>query len=76
MEPIICTEPMDMVHTDYVSMEVTMGVKEKPVVKNVLVIKDHLYVTPRHTSQTIILHTRWHMYCTTSSSRYLGSLNN
>ena len=41
MEPILCTEPLDLVHIDYVSMEVTMGMKEKPVVKNVLVIEDH-----------------------------------
>ena len=41
MEPILCTEPLDLVHIDYVSMEVTVGVTEKPVVKNVLVIKDH-----------------------------------
>ena len=41
MEPIICTEPLDLVHIDYVSMEVTVGMKEKPVVKNVLVVEDH-----------------------------------
>ena len=58
MEPIICTEPMDLVHTDYVSIEVTMGVKEKPVMKNVLVIEDHLirytqaYITNNHTART------------------------
>ena len=28
MEPILCTEPLDLVHIDYVSMEVTVGVKE------------------------------------------------
>ena len=58
MEPIICTEPMDLVHTDYVSMEVTMGVKEKPVMKNVLVTEDHFicytqaYITNNHTACT------------------------
>ena len=58
MEPILCTEPLDLVHIDYVSMEVTMGVKEKPVVKNVLVVKDHftrytqVYVTNNHTTRT------------------------
>ena len=36
MEPILCTEPLDLVHIDYVSMEVTVGVKEKLVIKNVL----------------------------------------
>ena len=42
MEPILCTELLDLVHIDYVSMEVTVvGVKEKPVVKNILVVEDH-----------------------------------
>ena len=55
MEPILCTEPLDLVHIDYVSMEITMGVKEKMVIKNVLV-KDHFtrytqaYVTNNHTT--------------------------
>ena len=58
LEPILCTEPLDLVHIDYVSMEVTVGVKEKPVMKNVLVIKDHFthytqaYVTNNHTAHT------------------------
>ena len=59
MEPILCTEPLDLVHIDYVSMEVTMGIKEKPVVKNVLVVEDHFthytqaYVTNNHTVRTM-----------------------
>ena len=58
MEPILCTEPLDLVHIDYVSMEVTMDVKEKPVFKNVLVVEDHftrytqVYVTNNHTTCT------------------------
>ena len=32
LEPIICTDPMDLVHIDYVKMEVTVGLKEKPEV--------------------------------------------
>ena len=56
--PIICTEPMDLVDIDYVKMEVTVGVKEKPVVKDVLVVEDHFtcyiqaYVTKNHTART------------------------
>ena len=52
-------EPLDLVHIDYVSMEVTVGVKEKPVVKNVLVVEDHFtrytqaYVTNNHTVRTM-----------------------
>ena len=59
MEPILCTEPLDLVHIDYVSMEVMVGVTEKPVVKNVLVVKDHFthftqaYVTNNHTACTM-----------------------
>ena len=59
MEPILCTEPLDLVHIDYVSMEVTVGMTEKPVVKNVLVVEDHFtrftqaYVTNNHTAHTM-----------------------
>ena len=41
MQPIVCTELMELVHIDYVRMEVTVAAKEKPVVKNVLVVVDH-----------------------------------
>ena len=59
MEPILCTELLNLVHIDYVSMEVTVGVTEKPVVKNVLVVEDHFtrftqaYVTNNHTTRTM-----------------------
>ena len=58
MQPIICTEPMELVHVDYVGMEVTVSTQEKPVVKNVLVIVDHFtryvqaYVTRNQTART------------------------
>ena len=58
LEPIICTEPMNLVHIDYVKMEVTVGLKEKPEVKDVLVVQDHFtrylqaYVTKNHTART------------------------
>ena len=58
MEPMLCTQPMELVHVDYVSMEVTVATQEKPVVKNVLVIVDHFtryiqaFVTKNHTAHT------------------------
>ena len=58
MEPIVCTQPMELVHVDYVGMEVTVAAKEKPVVKNVLVVVDHFtryvqaFVTNNHTAYT------------------------
>ena len=41
MQPIICTEPMELVHIDYVGMEVTVVTDKKTIVKNVLVVIDH-----------------------------------
>ena len=64
MQPIICTEPMELVHIDYVRMEVTMATQEKPVIKNVLVVVDHFtqyvqaFVTRNQTART----TAWVLY--------------
>ena len=58
MQPIICTEPMEPVHLDYIGMEVKVSTQEKPVVKNVLVVIDHFtryvqaYVTWNQTTRT------------------------
>ena len=58
MQPIICTEPMELVHIDYVGMEVTVATDKKPVVRNVLVVVDHFthyvqaFVTKNHRART------------------------
>ena len=58
MQPIICTEPLELVHIDYVGMEVTVAMDKKPVVKNMLVVVDHFtryvqaFVTKNHTART------------------------
>ena len=58
MQPIICTEPLELVHIDYVGMEVTVATNKKPVVKNVLVVVDQFtryvqaFVTKNHTVRT------------------------
>ena len=58
MQPIICTEPMELVHIEYVGMEVTVATDKKPVVRNVLVVVDHftryvqVFVTKNHTATT------------------------
>ena len=57
MQPIICTEPMEIVHIDYIRMEVTVATDEKPIVRNVLVVIDHFtryvqaFVTKNHTAR-------------------------
>ena len=59
MQPIICTEPMELVHIDYVWMEVTVATDKKPIVKNVLVVIDHFtcyvqaFMTKNHTARTM-----------------------
>ena len=58
MELIMCTQPMELVHVDYIGIDVTVATKEKPVVKNRLVVVDHFthfvqaYVTKNHTAYT------------------------
>ena len=58
MQPIICPEPLELVHIDYMEMEVTVATDKKPVVKNVLVVVDHFtryvqaFVTKNHTART------------------------
>ena len=58
MQPIICTEPMELVHIDYIGMEVTVAMDKKPIVRNVLVVVDHFtryvqaFVTENHMART------------------------
>ena len=58
MQPIIYTEPMELVHIDYVRMEVTVATDKKPIVQNVLVVVDHFthyvqaFITKNHTART------------------------
>ena len=58
MEPIMCTQPMELVHIDYIGMEVTVSTKEKLVVRNILVVVDHFtryvqaFVTKNHMAFT------------------------
>ena len=64
MQPIICTDPMELVHIYYVGMEVTIATDKKPVVKNMLVVVDHFtryvqaFVMKNHTART----TAWVLY--------------
>ena len=59
MQPIICTEPMELVHIDYIGMEVTIATDKKPIVWNVLVVIDHFtryvqaFITKNHTARTM-----------------------
>ena len=39
--PILTTEPMDLMHIDFIKMEIPDDLHKKPLTKNVLVIMDH-----------------------------------
>ena len=59
MQPIICTKPMELIHIDYIGMEVTVATDRNPMVKNVLVVVDHFtwyvqaFVTKNHMARTM-----------------------
>ena len=56
LAPILATEPMDLVHIDFVKMEIPADLRKKPKTKNVLVVVDHFmrlvqaYVTKDQTA--------------------------
>ena len=66
LAPILATEPMDLVHIDFIKMELPGDLRKKPKTKNVLVIMDHFtrfihaYVTKDQTARTVAL------FCTTN----------
>ena len=83
MESIVCTQPLELVHVDYVGMEVTVAAKEKPVVKNVLVVVDHFtryiqaYVMKNHTAHTTarVLYNNFFSVFSFSPETVVGSGN-
>ena len=75
MQPIICTEPMELVHLDYVGMEVTVATQEKPVVKNVLLVVDHFtWYVQAFVTRNQMARTTARKFIT-STSRYSVSRN-
>ena len=50
--PIVATTPLDLLHVDFTSIEITMELDQLPRVTNILVFQDHFgkhvlaYVTP------------------------------
>ena len=41
LTPILANKPMDLVHIDFVKIEIPGDLRKKPKMKNVLVIVDH-----------------------------------
>ena len=53
MQPIICTEPMELVHIDYVGIEVTVATDKKPMVWNVFTRYVQAFITKNHMARTM-----------------------
>ena len=59
LHPIVATAPLDLLHIDFTSIEMTMELNQAPRVANVLVFQDHFmkhimaYVTPNQTAKTV-----------------------
>ena len=59
LHPIVATTPLDLLHVDFTSIEMTMVLNKLPRVANILVFQDHFtkhvlaYVTPNKTAKTI-----------------------
>ena len=58
LHPIMATAPLDLLHVDFASIEITLEPNQSPRVTNVLVFQDHFtkhvlaYVTPNQTAKT------------------------
>ena len=56
--PIVATDPLDLLHVDFTSIETTLEINQLPRVTNILVFQDHFtkhvlaYVTPDQTAKT------------------------
>ena len=59
LHPIVATTPLDLLHVDFTSIEMTMELNKPPRVTNVLVFRDHFtkhvlaYVTPNQTAKAV-----------------------
>ena len=58
MKPLTCSGPGELLHVDFTSIKETVPLKEKPIVRNVLVLQDHfskyvvVYVVKDQTAHT------------------------
>ena len=57
--PIVATDPLDLLHVDFISIETMLELNQSPRVADALVFQDHFpknllaYVTPDQTAKTI-----------------------
>ena len=65
MKPLTCSGPGELLHVDFTSIEETVPLKEEPVIRNVLVLQDHIskyivaYVVKDQTARTAAETEEW-----------------
>ena len=79
MQPIIATASLEMLHIDFMSIEMTMELDQPPNVVNVLVFCDHFikyviaYVTPDQTVKTVAKFLwQWYISICGAPAKLLG----
>ena len=79
MKPLACSEPGELLHVDFTSIEETVPLKEDPVIHNVLVLQDHFskyivaYVVKDQTARTAVETLRNGYFGLFSAPAYLVS---
>ena len=74
-----CSSPGEIVHIDYTSIEETVNLNEKPVIRNVLVMQDHFskhvvaYVVKDQKAKTAAKALRWGYFGLFGAPAYLVS---
>ena len=59
LHPIIATTPLDLLHVDFTSIDMTLELNKSPKIANISVFQDHFtkhvlaYVTPDQTAKTL-----------------------
>ena len=54
LHPIVATAPLDLLHIDFTSIDMTMELNQPPRVANVLVFQDHIMKHVDHTAKTVV----------------------
>ena len=79
LKKLPCSGPGELLHIDYTTIEETVNLQEKPVIRNVLVMQDHFskhvvaYVVKDQTARTAAKALRWGYFGLFGAPAYLLS---
>ena len=79
LKKLPCSSPGEILHIDYTSIEETVDLNEKPVIRNVLVMQDHFskhivaYVVKDQNAKTAAKALRWGYFGLFGAPAYLVS---